>query len=96
MLLLGVDLADEHGVGGAREPARAEAEVSHVREQQAQRGIERDGEQRGDDHGEVLRVGERLEEPALLRFEREDRQEGDRDHQQREEARAADFLHARR
>ena len=47
---------------------------------------------RGDRHREVLRVGERLEEPALLVDQREDRQEGDRDHEQREEDRRPDLL----
>ena len=50
------------------------------------------GEDRRDRHGQVLRVGERLEEPALLIDQREDRQEGDGDHQQREEDRRPDLL----
>ena len=37
---------------------------------------------------EVLGVGQRLEQPPFLRFQREHRQERDGDHQQREEARA--------
>ncbi len=44
---------------------------------------------RRDRHREVLRVGERLEEPPLLVDEREDRQERDRDHEEREEDRRA-------
>ena len=48
---------------------------------------------RRDDHGEVLRVGQRLEQPPFLRFERQHRQERHGDDQQREEARPADFLH---
>ena len=45
-----------------------------------------------DGHGQVLRVGERLEEPALLVHEREDGHERHRDHQQREEDRRPDLL----
>src|SRR3546814_7578145 len=41
-----------------------------------------------------LCVGQRLEQPALLRFQREDRQEGDRDDEQAEEKRRPD-LHRR-
>ena len=70
-----------------------EREVLHVREQQPHRRVERDRQHRRHDHGEVLGVGQRLEQPAFLRFERQHRQERDGDHQQREEARPADFLH---
>ena len=63
-----------------------------AREQQPQRRVERDREHRRDDHAQRLGVGERLEQPPLLRLERQHRQERHRDHQQREEARRADFL----
>ena len=42
-------------------------------------------------HGKGLGVGERLEEPALLRLEGEDRQERDGDDQQAEEQRRSDL-----
>jgi len=65
---------------------------AHVREHQAHGGIERDGQHRGHDHGQVLGVGERLEQPAFLRFQRQHRQERDGDHEQREETGPSDFL----
>ena len=58
-----------------------------------QRRVERDGQERRHDHRQRLRVGERLEQPAFLRLEREHRQERDRDHQQREEAGRRHLLH---
>ena len=58
-------------------------------------GIERDGQHRGHDHPEGLGVGQRLEQPSFLRLQGEHRNERDGDHQQREEARAADFLDRR-
>ena len=63
--------------------------LSLRKKKQAQRRVERDGQDRGHDHGEVLGVGERLEQAAFLRFQRQHRQEGDGNHQQREEAGAA-------
>jgi len=42
-------------------------------------------------HGVGLGVGQRLEQSAFLRLQRENRQEGDRDHQQGVEKRRADF-----
>ena len=80
------------GVGDARQPARPEIEVAQAHQHQPQGGIERDGQHRGHDHGEVLGVGQRLEQAAFLRLQRQHGQERDGDHQQREEAGAADLL----
>ena len=91
VLLLRVVAADRDLVEDPGEPARPEVNEVHPREEHAQRGIEGEGEQGGDEHGEVLGPGERREEPALLVDEGEDRQEGDGDHQQREEDRRPDF-----
>ena len=46
---------------------------------------QRDRQQRCRSHGKRLGEGERTEEPAFLRFQREDRQEGDGDDEQTEE-----------
>ena len=80
-------------LSGAREDAGAEAEAVDVGEQQAEGGVEGDREDGRDDHGEVLGVGEGLEEAAFLRFEREDGEERDGDDEEGEEAGAADFFH---
>ena len=90
--LLGVVAADRDRAQHAGQQPRPERERVHAREQHAHRRVERDGEDRRDRHREVLRVGERLEEPALLIDQREDRQERDGDHQQREEDRRPDLL----
>ena len=93
VMLLRMDFADEHRVCHPREPRRPEGQRSCMREHQPHRRIERDGEHGRDDHREVLRVRERLEQTPFLGLERQHGQEGDRDHQQREEARTTDFLH---
>ena len=87
-----MDLAHQDGVRHASQPARPELIVLHVGEQQPHGRIERDRQNRRDDHGKGLGVRQRLEQPAFLRFQRQHRQEGDRDDQQRKEARAADFF----
>ena len=91
--LLGVDLSDESDVRDPAQPARAEVVLLHAREEEPERRVQRDREDGGDEHAEGLRVGQRLEEAPLLGLQREDGEEGDRDHQQREEARASDLLH---
>ena len=56
---------------------------------------ERHDEHRGErrkPHREGLGEGQRAEQPALLRLEREDRQERHRDDEQREEQRPSDLL----
>ena len=53
---------------------------------------QRDREKRGGRHRKGLGRGKRLEEPAFLRLQREDRQEGDGDDQQAEKERRAHFL----
>ena len=85
-VLLGVDVADQDGVRDAAEPRRAEVERRTCVKSSAQRGVERDGQERRDDHRQRLGVGERLEQAPFLRLEREDGQERDRDDEQREEA----------
>jgi hypothetical protein len=92
MLLLRDHSPDEHGVRRGGEPSRFEVVALQLREHQAQRWIERDGEQRRDGHGKVLREGQRFEELPLLRFEGEDREERQRDHEQRIEARPPHLL----
>ncbi len=72
---------------------RAEAEIPNVGEEQTQGRIERYGQYRGDDHREVLGVGQRFEQAAFLRFESQHGQERNGYHQQREEARPRDHLH---
>ncbi len=61
-------------------------------EQQHQHRHQRDGEQGCSCHGEGLGVGERCEQSSFLCFQREYRQEGDGDDEQREEQGRADFL----
>ena len=60
-------------------------EVAH------QDGREGDGEQRRRGHGVGLGEGQRLEQPAFLRLQREHRDERHRDDQQRVKKRRADF-----
>ena len=95
MALLGVVGPDEEAGGEARQEARPEGERIHAREEHAQRRVERDREERREQHREVLRPGERSEEPPLLVDQREDRQEGDGDDQEREEDRRPDLLERR-
>ena len=75
MPLLRADPSLQHVPGGAREPRRPEVEMPHAGEHQAQRRVQRDRQHRGDEHGEGLRVGERLEEPPFLGLERQDGEE---------------------
>ena len=93
--VLAVDGPDQHGVGDPAEPAGAEGERLEAREEEPHRGVERDRQHGRDRDREVLGEGERLEEPSLLRLEREDGEERDRDHEQREEARPPHLLHGR-
>ena len=60
-------------------------------EQDHERRNQRHRQQRRRGHGKRLGIRERLEQPAFLRFEREDRQEGHGDDQQAEEQRRSDF-----
>src|SRR5262245_55777038 len=92
MVLFAVNLADQYRIDHLCQEARAEVVRIHVREEQPDRRVERDGEEGRNRHREVLRIGERLEEAALLPLEREDRNESDRDDEQREEARPAHLL----
>ena len=85
MLLLGIVAAHRDLVEQPRDEARPEGDEVHPREEHPERGVEGDGQHRGDEHGQVLGPGQRPEEPALLVHEREDGQERDRDHEEREE-----------
>ena len=91
MRLLGSNAADGHCVDDPAEPCRSELEASHAREQDAERWVEGDHERRRHEHRQRLGVGERLEQPAFLRLERQHREERHRDDQQREEARRRHF-----
>ena len=73
MRLFAVNLADQYRDDDLRQKARAEVVRIHVREEQPDRGVERDREECRDRHREILRVGERFEEAAFLAFQCEDR-----------------------
>ena len=73
-----------HGVLALRHDAPAH-------EEHHQRRHEQDRQQRRRGHGERLGIGERLEEAPLLRFQREDRQEGYGDDEQAEEERGTNL-----
>ncbi len=91
MPLLGVVLADEDRRGQPRDWTGPEAKGLDASKQHTHRRIQRHGQQGGNGHGQVLRVGKRLEQPALLVDQREDRHERDRNDQQREEHRRTHF-----
>ncbi len=91
VLLLGVVLPDEHVGAQLRQPLGFEGEGVHAREEHAQGRIQGDSQDRGDGHGQVLGVGQRSEEAALLVHQREHGHEGDGDDQQREEDRRPHF-----
>src|SRR5690606_40874704 len=82
-----VDMNEEpiYRIRGLRLDTPAHEEPHHYRH-------ERDREQRGGRHGEGLRPRERLEEPALLRLERKDGEERQRNYQERGEERRSHFL----
>ncbi len=85
---------DHRPVEPDQEPVHRVLVLGHdaaAHEQHHQRRHQQDREQRRGRHGEGLGVGERLEQPAFLRFQREDRQEGDGDDEQAEEERGADL-----
>src|SRR5882672_2138911 len=92
MPFFAVNLSHRNRVGYPRQPARAEGKFSRSHQEQTNRRIERDGQYRGNRHGEVLGERQRLEQPSLLILKREDRHERDGDHQQREETRPAHLL----
>jgi len=77
--------SDDRVIRQPGERTGPEVEAVHSSEDHAERRIERDREDGGDRHRQILRVCERFEETSLLVDEREDRQERDRDDQQREE-----------
>ena len=89
MLLLRV-VGAHQGVGAELgQPGGLEGEGIHARKQHAQGWIQRDGEQRRQGHGQVLGVGQGLEEAPLLVHQGEDGHEGHGHHQQAEEDRGA-------
>ena len=66
MRLLRMNLSDQDRVRCLAQPDRAEVKLGHTGEHEAQRGVQRDGQNRGDDHGQALGVRERPEEPPFL------------------------------
>src|ERR1700740_2836333 len=62
-------------------------------EQQAESGIQRESKNGRHQHSEIFRVREWPEKFAFLSFQHKNGEEGDRNHQQREEGRAGDFLY---
>ena len=94
MVFLAVDFSDQDRIDHARQKLRPERKILHVGKKQPNCRVERDGEKSGDDHGKILGEGKRLEKPSFLGFQGKDRHERDRDDQQREKARSADFLYS--
>ena len=89
--------ADDRPVNPDQEAVHRVLVLRHdvaAHEQDHQHRHQRDREHRRRRHRESLGVGERREQPAFLRFQREDRQEGHGDDQQGEEQRRADLLAA--
>ena len=80
-----VDERPVHRDDGSRHRMVGFALDSAAQEKVAQRGRQRDAEHRGGDHDEGLGVRERLEEPATLTVQSEDRNERNGDDEQREE-----------
>jgi hypothetical protein len=76
-----VNLSHQNGVDHPGKETRAEIKAVGVREKQAHGRVEGDGEDGGDGHAEVLGECQGLEEPALLRLQRKNRHERDRDHE---------------
>ena len=69
---------DDRPIDPDQEPVHRVAVLRHdaaAHEQHHQRRHQRHRQQRRRRHGEGLGVGERLEQPAFLRLQREDRQE---------------------
>ncbi len=66
VLFFGPDRADEQRVDAAPEPAGWKVGAADAREKQAQRGVERDGQQGGNYHGHGLGIGQWLEHAAFL------------------------------
>ena len=78
-----------------REPGQrlwTESEIIHPGKKHAHRGIERDGKDGRDRHGEILGKSKRLEEPAFLVHQRKNGKKGDGDDKKREENRRAYFF----
>src|SRR5882672_2087414 len=92
MVFLRADAAAEKGVPGATEPVAGGGCAGLLDQQQAQHWIEGHTEDCCCQHGEVLGVGERLEELPFWAFQDQDRQERYRDDQQSEERGSADFF----
>src|SRR5438034_4749385 len=77
MALLAVNFSNQNSIRNAGQPAGPELKLAGPHEEQSQRRVQRNSENRGDGHGEVLGEGQRLEKPSLLRLQDENRQEGD-------------------
>ena len=86
--------ADHRAVEPDQQSVQRIAMLRHdaaAHEHHHERGHKRDRQQRRRRHGEGLGIGERLEQPAFLRLEREDRQERDGDDEEAEEQRRPDL-----
>ncbi len=92
VFLFGVNRAHKKRVDHPGEPPRSETEILHAGEKEPQRRVQGDRQHGGDDHGQVLGIGQGLEEAAFLGLQGKDGQEGDGDHQQGKEAGAGHLL----
>ena len=92
MVLLGADGAHHDNVRGLAEPERPEAEVPEVGEQEPERRIQGDGQERSDDHREGLRIAKGLEQTPLLGLQGQHGKKRDGDDQKREKTRPPDLL----
>jgi hypothetical protein len=89
------DAGDDRPIGPDQETIHRIFRFRHdlaLDEQHHQDRHQRHRKQRGAGHREGLGEGERREKPPFLAFQREHREEGNRDDEQREEQRWADFL----
>jgi hypothetical protein len=74
MFFFSMNGTHHNGIRGTAEPGRLEAELLAPREQHAQRWIQRDRQNSGDDHGKSLGISEWPEKAAFLGFQCQHRQ----------------------
>ena len=79
MLFFAADLVavTHRGVDQAAPPLPPPVAASQTSQGQPQRRVKRDRQQRRDQHGQALGVGQRMEQPAFLPFQGQHREEGD-------------------
>ena len=92
VLFFGIIAADGQRCGDLRKPFGTKRERVHAGEEHPNGRIERDGQDGGNRHRQVLRVGQRLEQSPFLIDQGKDRHESHGDHQERKEDRRADLL----